>query len=110
MKSWLQSITRKDLMTMLMTMGIIGVAAAAHAAGGGGAIGAWGPMGTIAESASGTPAFACGSMMMVGSGIRICMGEIGTGMYSAACGVGGTWLAANAGPALTQFGIAGALS
>jgi hypothetical protein len=47
---------------------------------------------------------------MVGSGIRICMGEIGTGMYSAACGVGGTWLAANAGPALTQFGIAGALS
>ena len=102
---------KKDtLFTMLMTMGTVALATAAEAAVGGGGVGAWTPMGTIAESVSGVPAFACGSVMAAGAGVRIMMGEVGLGMYNAACVLGGTWLATNAGPALTSFGITGALS
>ena len=115
MRSWLhnitQGITKEHLFTMGMTLLAIGVTTAAEAAGGGGAaVGSWAPMNTIAQSVSGTPAFACGSVMGVGAGVRIMMGEIGLGMYNAACVVGGGWLACNAGPALTTFGIAGAVS
>src|SRR5262245_38727636 len=102
---------KKDtVFTMLMTMGAIALATAVEAATGGGAVGAWTPMGMIAQSVSGVPAFACGSVMGVGAGVRIMMGEVGLGMYNAACVLGGTWLATNAGPALTSFGITGALS
>ena len=110
MRNWLQGITTEHLVTMGVTLLAVGVATAAEAAGGGGAVGAWQPMGTIAQSVSGVPAFACGSVMGAGAGVRIMMGEIGLGMYNAACVLGGTLLATNAGPALTQFGIAGALS
>src|SRR5215510_16232231 len=99
---------KEHLFTMVLTMFMMALATAVEAAVGCG-VGAWTPMGTIAESVSGVPAFACGSVMAAGAGVRLMMGEVGLGMYNAACVLGGTWLATNAGPALTSFGITGAL-
>ena len=58
MRTWLQSIKKEHVVTMMLTMGIVGIATAAQAAGGGG-IPAWAPMGNMMDSVQGVPAFAC---------------------------------------------------
>jgi hypothetical protein len=108
MKIWLQGMKKETLLTMLLTMGYVAFATAAHAGGGG--IPAWNPMAAMADSVQGVPAFACGTMLMIGGAVTMGMGEIGMGAKRIGLAAGATGLMTNAAATANAWGIAGALS
>src|SRR5215471_19076310 len=109
MRTWLHGIKKEHLLTMLVTMGIVGLATAAQAAGAGG-IPAWQPMGNMMDSIQGVPAFTCGTGMIIGAAVTLGMGEVGLGAKRVALGVGATGLMTNAAATANAWGLAGALS
>jgi hypothetical protein len=109
MRTWIQGLKKEHLITMMMTMGMVGVATAAQAAGGGG-IPAWAPMGNMLDSIQGVPAFVSGTVLMIGGAVTMGMGEIGMGAKRIGLAAGATGLMTNAAATANAWGIAGALS
>jgi hypothetical protein len=109
MKKWFRDVRPETWFSLFLTLAMVAVANTVFAAGGGG-VGGWEAMGNVSDDLQGIPAFAAGSIMLVGSAVTLAMGEIGLGAKRIALATGATGIMTNAATVLSGWGVAGALS
>jgi hypothetical protein len=100
---------KEHLMTLGVTLGLVALATAVQAAVGPG-VTAWAPMATATDSLQGVPAFAAGTIGVLGGAGALFFGELGHGAQRIAYAVMGAGAMTQAAPLLTAVGVTGALS